>query len=220
MEPRAPSPRGRDRCASWRELISAALDGETTASEDAEIDAHVASCPDCARFHDAAAAMTRRLRLRSTPDDQADVEQVLSQLRLVRLGRGAWTRPVLVWCALIITAQSFGPLVLADADGASAHVARHVGASGIALACGLLYVAWKPHRAFGLLPFVGALCLATVLSAVIDTINGDRSAFAEAVHLAEVAGTVVLWMVAGSPGWERIVNVVRPNGSGALRSTR
>lgn len=218
MDLRAPEPTGSDRCTSVRELVSTALDGETTAADDAVIEAHLATCAACASFHHEAAALTRRLRLRTPADDQAAIDQVIDELRLVRLGRGGWTRPVLVWCALVIAVQSFEPLVMADVAGASSHVARHVGASGLALACGLLYAAWRPRRAFGLLPFVGALCLVTVVSSLIDTIGGNRSAFAEAVHLAEIAGTVVLWMVAGSPGWERVVSAVRQ--PGALRSTR
>ncbi len=32
-------------------------------------------------------------------------------------------------------------------------LARHLGAFGVALSIGLLYVAWRPHRAYGMLPF-------------------------------------------------------------------
>jgi predicted anti-sigma-YlaC factor YlaD len=119
---------------------------------------------------------------------------------------------------------------LGDSDGANAHTARHLGASGVALAVGMLYVAWRPHRAYGLLPFVGALFGATVIATVVDVIDGDASAFAESTHLAELIGIVVLWMIAGSPGWQTIVNRLhRPHhhqrgpdrhGTGALGPTR
>lgn len=128
-------------------------------------------------------------------------------------------RPVLAWCAMVIAVQSFGPLVFGDTDGASAHLARHLGASGLALAVGLGYAAWRPHRAFGLLPFVGALFAATILAMIVDMIVGHRTAFAEATHLAELIGIVVLWMIAGSPGREELINRLPPRRwSGGRRS--
>jgi hypothetical protein len=38
-------------------------------------------------------------------------------------------------------------------------------------------------------------------SAVFDLLDGGRSALAESVHLAELVGLTLLWMLAGSPGW-------------------
>src|SRR5690606_3204820 len=139
---------------------------------------------------------------------------------------GGWMRPVLAWCAIVIGVQSFAPLVFGDTDGATEHMARHLGASGIALSIGLLYAAFRPQRAYGLLPFVGALFAATILAMTVDMIDGNRTAFAESAHLAELIGIVVLWMVAGSPGWDGLVRYLprrrRPDrhGTGALGSTR
>jgi len=130
---------------------------------------------------------------------------------------------VLAWCALVIFVQSVGPLVFGSADGASEHLARHLGASGLALAVGLAYAAWRPHRAYGLLPFVGALFAATVVAMVADMLAGHRTAFAEATHVAELIGIVVLWIVAGSPGWTGVVSHFphrRSNGPGALGPTK
>jgi predicted anti-sigma-YlaC factor YlaD len=146
------------------------------------------------------------VRFRSPVADPAFVARVMADARPARLGRGGWMRPVLAWCAIVVGVQSFAPLVFGDSDGASAHTARHLGASGLALAVGLLYAAWRPHRAYGLLPFVGALFGATLIAAVVDLIDGDASAFAESTHLAELIGIAVLWMIAGSPGWQAVVN--------------
>jgi len=79
----------------------------------------------------------------------------------------------------------------------------------VALAVGLLYAAWWPLRAFGLLPLVVALLATTLLGAVLDTTDGSRAALDEAVHLIELIGLVSLWMVAGSPGWDRVRERVR-----------
>ena len=208
----------RTDCAEIRVLISAALDAEASAAEEATIAEHLESCRDCAGFRDLSAAMNRRVRLRVSDPDPAFVARVMDQAGPVR--RIWWSRPVLAWCAIVIAVQSFAPLVLGDADGAPAHVARHVGASAVALSCALLYAAWRPHRANGLLPFVGALAATTLVATMVDTLGGNRSAMAEATHLAEMIGTFVLWLVAGSPGWERVVSLLPRSGSGALRSTR
>jgi predicted anti-sigma-YlaC factor YlaD len=222
-------PTGPDACASFLDVISAALDGEATIEEEARLDRHLVGCASCRRFHDEAATLNRSVRLRSPAVDPAFVARVMADARPARLGRGGWMRPVLAWCAIVVAVQSFVPLVFGDSDGASAHTARHLGASGLALAVGLLYAAWRPHRAYGLLPFVGALFGATVIAAVVDMIDGDASAFAESTHLAELIGIVVLWMIAGSPGRPAVVNRLlrlhrahRANGrgTGALGSTR
>ena len=84
-------------------------------------------------------------------------------------------RPALAWVAVVMFVQSVPALVLGDASGANAHMARHLGAFGAALAIGFAYAAWRPHRAFGLLPFTGALVATTVVSAVTDSANGART---------------------------------------------
>ena len=55
-----------------------------------------------------------------------------------------------------------------------------------------------------MLPFAVALVGTTLLSAVFDMTDQVRTPLAEAVHLSELVGLVLLWMIAGSPGWERL----------------
>ena len=212
-----------DPCSGYRELASASLDDEVTAVEQERLDRHLAICPGCRAFVERVAGLNRRVRLHGTSPDPAFVAVVMADARPARLGRGGWARPVLAWCALVILVQSIGPLVFGSTDGASAHLARHLGASGVALAVGLAYAAWRPHRAYGLLPFVGALFAATVVAMAVDMLAGHRTAFAEATHVAELIGIVVVWIVAGSPGWDEFVSHLphrRPRGSGALGPTK
>jgi predicted anti-sigma-YlaC factor YlaD len=196
-------------CPLARELVSAAVDDELAPEEERSLAAHLDGCVECASYAEQLSRLTRSLRLRPAPTENDLAARVLARSRPPRLGRGGWLRPALAWVGIVIAIQSVRPLVFGDIDGAPTHIARHVGASALALAIGLLYAAWRPTRAFGLLPFVGALFAATLLATVLDTASGARSALAETVHIAEIVGMVLLWFVAGSPGWERVRDAVR-----------
>ncbi len=207
MEPRHdPGPATLD-CDLARELISADADGELRSGDRLRLAAHLDGCAACETYAQRVARLTRQVRLRPAIAEPDFVDRVLARSRPPRLGRGGWLRPALAWCGLLIAAQSVRPLLFGELDGTPTHVARHVGASALALGVGLLYAAWRPHRAFGLLPLVSALLVTTLFGTVLDTAAGDRSAAAEAVHLAELVGMVLLWMVAGSPGWDRLTGL-------------
>ncbi len=156
----------------------------------------------CASFAERLALVDRRVRLRPAEPVPDLVMAVTSRVRPAVLGRGGWMRPGLAWVAVVLFAQNVAPLVFGETQGAETHLARHLGAFGVALAIGFAYVAWRPHRAFGMLPFVGALVVSMLASTGFDLADGGRSALAEASHLAELAGLALLWMIAGSPGWD------------------
>jgi predicted anti-sigma-YlaC factor YlaD len=191
-------------------MISAAVDDELPAWERSALDQHLGACAGCRDHADRVAVLTRTARLRPVPAAPDLVGRVLDRARPPRLGRGGWLRPALAWTAVVIAIQSVPPLFLGDAAGASTHVARHLGAFGLALAFGLLYAAWRPHRAFGMLPFATALVATMLASAVLDVTDSARTPLAEAVHVGELVGLVLLWMVAGSPGWERVTTRLGP----------
>lgn len=171
------------------------------------LETHVDGCDACAAYRIDVVSLARPMRVRAASSDPGFVDAVMRRTRPARLGRGGWLRPALAWCGLVLAGQSIVPLVLGDLDGTPTHVARHVGASTLALAIGLLFVAWRPHRAAGLLPFVGALFGSMFAGAMFDVIGGDRSPVSELAHVAELAGMVLLWMIAGSPGWHRVERV-------------
>jgi predicted anti-sigma-YlaC factor YlaD len=131
------------------------------------------------------------------------VGAVTARARPARLGRGGWLRPALAWVAAVLLVQSLPALVLGDLAGTDVHEARHLGAFGAALAVGFAYAAWRPHRAFGLLPFTAALVATTSVGVIADVVGGHRTPLAELVHVAELAGLTLLWMIAGSPGLPR-----------------
>lgn len=196
-------------CISVSELISAAADDELAPSELEVLEAHLDGCPGCRLRAERVAGLTRLARLRPAEPVPDLVHRVLDRARPARLGRGGWLRPALAWVAVVIGAQSVRPLVFGTIDGASTHVARHLGAFALALAIGLLYVAWRPHRAFGLLPFAAALVVTTLFGASFDVAGGSSTPLAEAIHITELLGLVLLWLIAGSPGWDRLRSAMR-----------
>jgi predicted anti-sigma-YlaC factor YlaD len=69
----------------------------------------------------------------------------------------------------------------------------------VALAVGLVYAAWRPVRAFGLLPIAGALAACMVVAAAFDLADGRTAVLGEAHHVLDVAGLLLLWLLAGAP---------------------
>jgi len=188
-------------CDDSFELMSADADGETTVLERARLDAHVDGCVTCEALAERLHLVDRRVRLRPAEPIPDLVTSVTERARPAVLGRGGWMRPALMWVAVVLFVQNIAALVFGEAEGAETHLARHLGAFGVALAIGFAYVAWRPHRSFGMLPFVAALVITMVASTGFDLLDGDRSPVAEAAHISELAGLALLWMIAGSPGW-------------------
>jgi predicted anti-sigma-YlaC factor YlaD len=189
------------RCENVRTTLSAIADDEASVEERRDAERHLGDCEACRQYATRLAALDRAVRVRPAEPVPDLVDAVTARARPPRLGRGGWIRPALLWVAVLLVVQSVPALVLGHTAGADTHLSRHLGAFGVALALGLAYAAWKPHRAFGLLPFTTALVVTTVASAVFDLLDGDRRAVAESVHLTELAGLALLWLLAGSPGW-------------------
>jgi predicted anti-sigma-YlaC factor YlaD len=191
------------QCTTYREAISARLDGEPLGMPEHDLDAHLAACPGCATWADAAASVTRRARLMAgppVPDLTAAVlgalpdprrrearrQVTLEMLRLALLGIGV-AQAVLAWPTL-----AFG----GGAMAAPMHMAHETGAWNLAVAAAFLAVAAAPRLAAGALPFLGTFAaLLTVLTAT-DLVAGRVPVERAIGHLLLLAGVVLVGVVA------------------------
>lgn len=183
-------------CADARLLISADADGEASPAERHALDEHRRRCADCARYTERVAQLDRRVRLQPAPPVPDLADAVLGRVRPARRG---WARPSLAWVTIVVVAQSVPALVLGNADGATTHVSRHLGAFGVALGVALVYCAWKPERAYALLPFTGVLIGCTIVASLFDIVDSGLGVLTETPHVPELVAFVLQWWIAGSP---------------------
>jgi predicted anti-sigma-YlaC factor YlaD len=110
-----------------------------------------------------------------------------------------WYDPLRVGLALLAVlklAFSLPALVGGSMGGAGIHVAHESGSFDVAVAIGLLLVAWQPWRAGGLLPVVATLAACLLATALVDVAAGREQLSAELHHGSDLLGLGLLWMVA------------------------
>lgn len=183
-------------CATARTILSARVDGEADRTELDALDEHLVDCAGCraweSRIHDLRRTVTMRQAM--PPPDLAD--QLVARLTVPQMGPGQWVRYALGVVAASLVVLNL-PLLAGLADGD--HQSRHLGTFGVALGIGLLWTAWQPERAIGLVPLAGALAVTTLVAAGIDLGSGRTAAVAEASHVLELIGLGLLWYLSGGP---------------------
>jgi predicted anti-sigma-YlaC factor YlaD len=191
------------RCTRFREAISARLDGEDPGMRTEQIDAHLAECADCRSW--AGAAASTALRGAAGPGDPVALDPAL----IARLARpAAAAEPVhrglistIEW-RMMLAVIGLAQVVLAwpgfflDDGHASIHLAHELTAWDMGLAVGFLFVAWRPARAWGMLPLVAVLVAAMVVTSGVDLGSGHALLGREAVHALALAGLGCLWSLA------------------------
>jgi predicted anti-sigma-YlaC factor YlaD len=196
------------RCDTYREAISARLDGESPGLDEATIDAHLDTCEACAAWSEELVTLHRMVRVReaeAVPDltsailgtgtdtrtgiQPAPVRRPVGEV----ISPARWALFVVALTQLVLAAPA---LLLGEDAGATVHVARELGSFDVALAIGLLVAAWQPARAWGLLPVIAALGLVMAGTAVVDVARGTATGFGESHHVLDLAGLALLWLVA------------------------
>jgi len=188
----------RVECTRAQDLISAELDGENDPADAAELVVHLDGCPSCRHHRDQLAILHRLARLRPAEAVPDLTDRIVAAANPPRPGHGEWIRYSLLTVGLTQLAFST-PSLFGHGNGLAVHTARHLGSLAAAFAIGLVYVAWRPVRAFGLLPLAGALAGCLTLTAVVDVTQGRAHMLGEAHHVLDVAGLVLLWLLAGAP---------------------
>jgi predicted anti-sigma-YlaC factor YlaD len=190
-------------CAEAQVATSALLDGELSPLERRALEQHLDECDDCRSYAARADALQRRMRVRAADPVPDLTAAILARAHPPRPGRAEWVRYALAIVALTELAMSLPALLLAEETGATAHAARHIGAMSAAMALGFLYTAWRPERAYGVLPIAAALALTMAVTGIFDAARGATPIVGEAHHVLELAGFALVWMLAGLPGLPR-----------------
>jgi predicted anti-sigma-YlaC factor YlaD len=206
------------RCSTCQEALSARLDGESAGVSLDELDHHVASCPGCRRFSLDITDVHRMVRVRAAepvPDLTRSIldatggsiaAPVTTPSAASASPARGWLRYGLVVVGLTMLALALPSLVLHD-SGNAIHLTRELSAWDAAFGAGLLFAAWQPTRARGLLPMAAVLAGAQVLGSVIDVVSGRSLVVSEAHHILELVGVILLWLLC------RTVSPTRPTAS-------
>lgn len=215
--------------------ISARLDGEAPSIADDVLEAHLAGCEECRAFYQEARSLGDMLG--ATPDAAhqrppegadltasilASVEGEWRRARMSRLASAALSRIALGLLALVyacwgvwLLAHSTELLHAGAESGALAPNAQpelanllvQGAAMRLALALALVFAAWRPRLALGLLPFVASYTMFSLGFAMRDVALG-------AATLTQLTGLSVLMATVLVSEWA----VLAAYGTGGLRS--
>jgi RNA polymerase sigma-70 factor (ECF subfamily) len=195
-------------CRFYREAISVRIDGETEVLESQALDAHLASCRSCRDWALAAQQVTRRVRVAAAEAVPDLAPSIMARLAASpagadegrgRLRPAASPTSLARFTLLLVALAQIGlavPGLMGDDSGAPVHVAHEQGSWALALAIGLLVVAWRPSRAAGTLPLVATLVACLTFTTALDISAGRTIASAEAPHFLALLGVGLLWLIA------------------------
>ena len=194
------------QCTSYREAVSARLDGESPGLADGELDAHLDACPGCSAWARQAELATRRARLAAAPAVPDLTVTVLAALPRELPGTVAAARARLATAALRLALLAVGvaqaafawPSVVAGSAAMSApvHMAHETGAWNLGTAVAFLAVAAAPRLAAGALPFLGTFAGLLVVLTVADLQAGHVHAERAVTHGVLLAGVALVGAVA------------------------
>ncbi|HEY7174719.1 MAG TPA: hypothetical protein VH442_07370 [Micromonosporaceae bacterium] len=189
-------------CATWREGLSARLDGESAGAwadhvDNAALDAHLEACEPCRQWYANAAVVTRLARFAGTADGVGPgvADSVLdatpgpTRAHIARVLRGVLA-VIGAGQLLLALAQFAGPM--ATSSTTIMHMTHEFVAWNAALGASFLFIAWRRTRPAALLPLLTAFVgLLTVLS-IDDFVHGTVTTARLASHVLLVVGYAVV----------------------------
>ncbi|MFD0919476.1 zf-HC2 domain-containing protein [Saccharopolyspora rosea] len=192
-------------CNTYREALSALLDGESSPIPEEQVEAHVAECPACRSWQRRATALTRAMRLRPaepTPDLARSVLDAAGPLLRRRRAR-RWPR-VLLGCVAVCQLALGAAQALGWGHGGHEHAAGEWMAGhlfnestswNLALGLGMLWTAWRVRASSGLLPVLTAFLVVLTGFSIGDLVGGAVTVDRLATHGLLVLGLVLLLVV-------------------------
>jgi predicted anti-sigma-YlaC factor YlaD len=194
-------------CADVRVSMSAALDGEMPSLPPDVVEHHLRGCGECRRWSEAVAGLHRSLRVQPAEDEPDRTDAILAALprrRPLADDRVQTLRLVSLAVALVQLVASIPLLFPSDTmpgmPGMDGHLERHLGISALAMAVGLLVVAWRPERARAMLPILAVLVVGLAWACLGDIWAGRPVPGNLLAHGADVAGLEVVWFLARNDG--------------------
>jgi predicted anti-sigma-YlaC factor YlaD len=188
------------RCELARELVSADLDGQLAESEAADLAYHLQGCRECQAWQTRLLDATRRSTIRPAAGQTMVRPTPLPDPKLAR--RNRVLRIMLGWSGILLVTWHV-PDMLSPGSEVAVHLARHQAAFAVALGLAFVFVAVRPERAFGMIPFVATFVAALAVTAVVDLVNGSSSLLTESRHLLEIGGLVLVWVLGTGTGPRR-----------------
>lgn len=189
-------------CEQVREAISARIDGEPEPLPLPVVDEHLAECGDCRAWTLDAERLQRAARVSAAPvmNDETARFVAAVQVDTARRARGRRrmlpTRLGLLAVAAWQLVMAAPALLFGHDNWAPEHVAHELGAFSVALALGLVWAAYRPRLANGMVPIVGIVAGLLVVTAWFDATAHNTRITGEWPHLLEVAGFLLLLRLA------------------------
>jgi predicted anti-sigma-YlaC factor YlaD len=166
-------------CTDVRASLSAGLDGEVPALPPDVVDHHLRTCAGCRTWGEQVTALHRGLRVQPAGPEPDRTEEIL-----------AASVPL-----LFASDTAMAGHVMDDG-----HLERHIGVFALAMAVGLLVVAWHPERARAMLPILGVLVAGLIWSCFGDIWAGRPVPGNLVAHGADIAGLAAVWLLARTDG--------------------
>jgi predicted anti-sigma-YlaC factor YlaD len=190
------------QCEICREHLSARLDGEAA---DPAVDEHLSECASCRAWLLEATSLGERVAPALSLDAPDRSEAILAAVGADRVEaeREETAAILFPWRAGLVAVGMLQlllavPALLGTTTGVTEHLSREMGSFDVALGVGFVFAAWRPARAWGMLPLVATLAGCLVVTTLVDLQQGQAGALAESTHLLDLIGLGLLWALAYS----------------------